>query len=100
MTAAMGIPKLEAGPQKSAPLGISVSHCPCVYSLCPSRIRSSSLVRSMRLSIHLQRAWAYPSSSSIGERELTGRAEVVRDRVGPDLRVERLDSCGHFVDCL
>lgn len=85
MTAAMGIPKLEAGPQKSVfqsrPL-VSVSfhdHMPIPVAVFESA--------SVCILSDLAAVRRYAG--------LTSRAEVIRDRVGPDFGIEGFDCGGH-----
>ena len=103
ITAAMGIPKLETGPQKSRERHRLSAICTIYLHFIAlestsSRAESVFLPSSMSLSV-LSRRWATSGRQSLQEKLgsiiRTGWADIVQHRVGADLRVNRLDSSRH-----
>lgn len=86
MTAAMGIPKLLAGPQKSVRTVCQSLYLQASPQFCPS---------TMFLALY---SASHPRefSTSQAQEKLTSRAQVVGHGVRPDARIERFDRGCHF----
>ncbi len=83
MTAAMGMPKLEAGPQKSVPDSES------------SAITSLDFP-TLLFSIEASAGSQYWQRNQV---RLTGRAKVIRHGIGPDAGIEGFDRRRHGLSC-